>query len=232
MTEPVYVFDLDGTLVDTAPDLLNALNAVLVEEGRLPVDRAEIRHLVGHGARAMLAEAMRRTGTPAAPEALPGLVDSFIVHYRGRIADESRPFPGVVATLTRLAGLGAAMGVLTNKPQELADLLMPALDLARFFRAIHGAGRLGVVKPDARVFHHLLEEMGCAGAPAVMVGDSATDVATARAAGVPVIVMSYGYTPEPAATLGADAVTGDFTAVPELARALPARRAGAGPIPC
>jgi phosphoglycolate phosphatase len=97
---------------------------------------------------------------------------------------------------------------------------MPTLDLARFFSAIHGAGKLEVVKPDARVFHHVLEEMGGAGTGAVMIGDSPTDVATARAAGVPVIALSYGYTPVPADKLGADRVTDDFTTIPRLVKEL------------
>jgi len=220
MTTPALVFDLDGTLVDTAPDLLGALNAVLVREGRRAVDIADLRHLVGHGARTMLNEAMQMTGEPADPARLTGLIDDFIAHYRGHIAAASRPFPGVETTLQSLILEGARMGVLTNKPQELTDLLLPALNLARFFRAIHGAGRLAVAKPDARVFHHVIEEMGGAGSGAVMIGDSATDVATARAAGVPVILVSYGYTPEPAESLGADKVTGDFADVPLLVREL------------
>ncbi len=220
MTGPALVFDLDGTLVDTAPDLLGALNAVLVAQGRRAVAIADLRYLVGHGARAMLAEAMTMTGEPATPERLPGLIDDFIAHYRQHIADESRPFPGVAATLEALRDGGARLGVLTNKPQELTDLLMPALDLARYFGAIHGAGRLDVVKPDARVFRHVLDEMGGAGSGAVMIGDSATDVATARAANVPVILLSYGYTPEPADKLGADRVTDDFTSIPRLVKEL------------
>ena len=220
MATPALVFDLDGTLVDTAPDLLGALNAALIGEGRRAVDLADLRHLVGHGARAMLVEAMRMTGEAATPERLPGLFDAFIVHYRSHIAAESRPFPGVEATLETLFRDGARMGILTNKPEELTNLLIPALNLSRFFRAIHGAGRLEVVKPDARVFHHVLEEMGGVGSGSVMIGDSATDVATARAAGVPVIVLSYGYTPVPAGELGADRVTGDFSDVPRLVREL------------
>jgi phosphoglycolate phosphatase len=168
----------------------------------------------------MLAEAMRMTGEPAEPTRLESLIDDFIAHYRLHIADESRPFPGVTATLTALRDDGARLAVLTNKPQELTNLLMPTLDLARFFSAIHGAGKLEVVKPDARVFHHVLEEMGGAGTGAVMIGDSPTDVATARAAGVPVIALSYGYTPVPADKLGADRVTDDFTTIPRLVKEL------------
>jgi phosphoglycolate phosphatase len=216
---PALIFDLDGTLVDTAPDLLGAINHILEAEGRRAVDMADLRHLVGHGARAMMVQAFAMTGEPLEPMRLPGLIDSFIAYYRANIANESRPFPGVEATLARLSK-GARLGVLTNKPQELTDLLLPAVNLARFFGAIHGAGRMAVSKPDARVFRHVVEELGGPGAGAVMIGDSATDVATARAAGAPVILVDYGYTPEPAAQLGADAVTDDFASVPALVERL------------
>jgi phosphoglycolate phosphatase len=215
---PALVFDLDGTLVDTAPDLLGALNAVLLGEGRPPVNHADLRHLVGFGARAMLAEAFKLTGDAAASDRLPGLVDAFIEHYRAHIAVASRPFPHVVETLEGLKAAGARLGVLTNKPQELTDLLLAALKLDRLFGAIHGAGRYGYSKPDARVFKHVVEELG--GGRALMVGDSSTDVATARAAGVPVILVAYGYTPEPAERLGADAVAAAFSEIPALAARL------------
>ena len=214
-TGPALIFDLDGTLVDTAPDLLGAINFILEREGRKAVDMADLRHLVGHGARVMLAEAFVRTGAPLQPERMSGLMDEYIAHYRANIANRSRPFPGVEATLRRLSA-SSRLGVLTNKPQELTDLLLPAVGLARFFGAIHGAGRMAVSKPDAAVFHHVVEELGGPGKGALMIGDSATDVATARAADVPVILVDYGYTPTPAAELGADAVTSDFADVPAL----------------
>lgn len=214
MTDLALVFDLDGTLVDTAPDLIGALNAVLLQEGRQTVAVDEVRYLVGHGAATMLDKAMRMTGEPVAPERIPGLMDAFVAHYRGHIAADSRMFPGVESTLAALADGGARLGVLTNKPEGLTNLLLPAVGLAKYFRAIHGAGRLEVVKPNARVYHHVVEEMGGDGAGSVMIGDSATDVATARAAGVPVIILTYGYSPEPVQTLGADAVLDDFRDVP------------------
>ena len=218
MPLPALIFDLDGTLVDTAPDLLGALNAVLLAEGRRTVDIGDLRHLVGYGARAMLGEAMTMTGGKVDDTRLPGLIDAFIAHYRAHIADRSRPFPHVVETLAALVKGGARMGVLTNKPQELTGPLLEKLDLAKYFGAIHGAGRFDYVKPDPRVFHHVVEELG--GGNAIMIGDSKTDVATARAAGVPVILLSYGYTPEPARTLGADAVIDDFADVPAWVRKL------------
>lgn len=224
LTTPALIFDLDGTLVDTAPDLLGALNRVLAAEGRRRVDLADLRHLVGHGARAMLAEALSRTGRPAQAERLPELIDAFIAYYREHIADESLPFPGVESTLEGLMGDGFRMGVLTNKPQDLALSLLEKLDLARFFGAIHGAGRFAYSKPDPRVFHHVIDELGGPGNGAIMIGDSPTDVATARAAGAPVVLLSYGYTPDPVETLGADVVTSDFSNLTEVIARLLDRR--------
>jgi phosphoglycolate phosphatase len=213
---PALVFDLDGTLVDTAPDILGALNFVLVREGRRPVTRADLRHLVGHGARTMFAEALAITGGPLPEARVVALIDDYIAHYRAHIADESRPFPGVEETLAHFVQTGARLGVLTNKPQELAVPLLETLGLAKYFAAIHGAGRFSYSKPDARVFHHVVDEMGGEGAGALMIGDSTTDAKTARAAGVPLILLTYGYTPDPVETLGADAIADDFAGLPEL----------------
>ena len=216
MAHPALVFDLDGTLVDTAPDLLGAMNAVLMQEGRETIDPTTLRHMVGFGARSLIEQAMAATGERILAERLPALVDSFVSHYRERIADESRPFPYVVETLSHFQRRGLAMGVLTNKPHELTVPLLDKLDLTKHFGAIHGAGRYAYVKPDPRVLNHLLDELGAKRDRAVMIGDSATDVATARAAGIPVIVLSYGYTPIPAAELGADAVIDRFSDLPSI----------------
>jgi phosphoglycolate phosphatase len=217
-TLPALIFDLDGTLVDTAPDLLAAMNAVLEQQGRRTVDPETLRHMVGFGAASLIRQAMAATGDPVADERLPALVNDFVVHYGAHIADGSVPFPGVIETLTALQAKSVPMGVLTNKPHELAQPLLDALDLSKFFGAIHGAGRFSYVKPDPRVFHHVVEELtGNPNAPAVMVGDSTTDAKTAHAAKAPVILLSYGYTPDPVETLGANAVTGDFRDIPKLA---------------
>ncbi|MEJ0042606.1 MAG: HAD-IA family hydrolase [Rhizomicrobium sp.] len=216
--QTALIFDLDGTLVDTAPDLLGATNAVLRSEGRRAVDPATLRHMVGFGARSLISQAMAATGTPVEDARLAELVDRFLVHYRAHIADESMAFPGVEETLEALLAQDRHLGVLTNKPQEMADLLLKALKLDRFFPVIYGAGRMSYVKPDARIFHDVVRALGAGGG--IMVGDSVTDVATARAAGAPVILVSYGYTPEPADRLGGDAVTDDFRDIPALARRL------------
>ena len=215
-TPLAIVFDLDGTLVDTAPDLLGALNAVLTVEGHEPVVPADLRHIVGHGARAMFEHALQRTGAPVTPERLKALTEQFLAYYRVNIARGSRPFPGVPETLTLFAGRGAGLGVCTNKPQDLTELLLDALDLTRHFPAIIGGGRTPYSKPDPR---HLLEVVSALKGKrerAILVGDSPVDVEAARAADIPVIAMSYGYTPVPVHELGADAVVDDFAKLPEV----------------
>jgi len=215
-TPLAIIFDLDGTLVDTAPDLLAALNAVLTAEGHSPVIPADLRHLVGHGARAMFEHALLRTGASVPPSRLASLTEGFLAYYRANIACGSAPFPGVPETLDLLAGRGAGLGICTNKAQDLTELLLEALNLTRHFPAVIGGGRTPYSKPDPR---HLLETVNALKGRrdrAVLVGDSPVDVAAARAAGIPVIAMSYGYTPVPVAELGADAIADDFAALPEL----------------
>ena len=217
---PALIFDLDGTLVDTAPDLLDALNVVLANEGRRSVDHAALRRLVGFGARTLMAEAFKMTGDPADPARIESLVGAFIAHYRSHIADSSRPYSGVEETLAAYRAEGARMGVLTNKPHELTLLLMSKLGLDKYVAAIFGQGRMPYTKPDARIFADVVRDAAGAGAGAVMIGDSITDVQTARAGCAPVILVSYGYTPQPARTLGADAVVDDFREVPAAVRRL------------
>jgi phosphoglycolate phosphatase len=219
MPLPALIFDLDGTLVDTAPDLLGATNAVLRSERREEIDPATLRHMVGFVALSLIQQAMAATGTPVRSDGhARELVDRFLVHYRAHIADTSAPFPGVEDTLADLQAKGERMAVLTNKPHDMAVLLLDKLNLSRFFPVIYGAGRMSYVKPDARIFHDVVRDLG--GEPGIMVGDSITDVATARAANALVILVNYGYTPEPAHTLGGDVVTGDFRDIPRLAMRL------------
>ena len=210
---PALIFDLDGTLADTAPDLLGATNAVLAAKGRPLLDLNHLRHMVGFGARALIAQAMEASGAPVTEDQMPALVEIFLDHYRAHIADGTRLFPGVPQTLAALKARGARLGVLTNKPQELTDPLLPLLGLDGVFAAVYGAGRKPYTKPDPRIFHEVVGD--CGGAPGVMIGDSITDLNTARAAGAPCILFSYGFTPVPAAELGADLVLDDFAALPE-----------------
>ena len=220
---PALIFDLDGTLADTSPDLLGATNAVLAARGLPLMDLGHLRHMVGFGARALINQVMEASGAPATEAEMPALVEIFLAHYRDHIADGSRLFSGVLETLTSLKAGGAHLAVLTNKPQELTDPLLPLLGLGGIFAAVYGAGRKGYTKPDPRIFHDLVEDLsrqGWGGGPAVMIGDSITDLNTARAAGAPCVLVSYGFTPVPAHALGGDAVIDDFAQLPDALRDL------------
>ncbi|MGZ5987384.1 MAG: HAD hydrolase-like protein, partial [Caulobacteraceae bacterium] len=131
----VIAFDLDGTLVDTAPDLVGTLNVILAEEGLRPLAMAHARDLIGHGARRLLERGFQAAGEPLPEERMPALFDRFIARYLAHIADESRPFPGVVDALEALRADGARLAVCTNKPTGLSTSLLAALDLARLFDA-------------------------------------------------------------------------------------------------
>lgn len=204
-------FDLDGTLVDTAPDLVGSLNAILAEEGlpALPFD--DVRKMVGRGARALLERGFAAAGAPLDADQAPALVERFVALYLGRIAHESAPFPGVVETLEDLRASGARLVVCTNKLTHLSVALLDALDLTRHFDAVVGADSAPAPKPDPR---HVLAAIAAVGgdpARAVMVGDSINDVLAAKAAHVPALLVSFGYTEAPVETLGGDLLIDAFS---------------------
>jgi phosphoglycolate phosphatase len=176
--------------------------------------------MVGFGAVALITQAMEASGAPVVEGDMPTLIEIFLDHYRGHIADGTRLFPDVTETLAALKQQGARLGVLTNKPQELTDLLLPQLGLSDFFSAIYGAGRKPYTKPDPRIFHDVVADLSAEAGSAVMIGDSVTDLNTARAAVAPCILMSYGFTPVPAAVLGADIVLDEFRLLPQALRDL------------
>jgi phosphoglycolate phosphatase len=216
-------FDLDGTLVDTAPDLVGALNHLLREESLpgLPLDSARL--MVGRGARALIERGFEAAGADLDPASMPALFERFIEIYLARIANESRPFEGVERALDVLAAAGAVLCVCTNKRTDLSLALLDALSLTSRFAAVVGADLAPAAKPDPS---HLEAAIAAAGGTldrALMVGDSISDIAAARAAAVPSIVVSFGYTEIAAAELGADHLIEHFDALPALAQRLLSR---------
>jgi phosphoglycolate phosphatase len=223
-------FDLDGTLVDSAPDLIGTLNMLLGQEGIAPLPLDEARPFIGYGARRLIERGFAAQGAEVPAGAMTDLFQRFLVHYNARLADESRPFPGVVDALTELKAAGAKLCVCTNKLTGLSNNVLAALDLARFFDAVVGADAAPAAKPDPR---HLIAAVEAAGgdiARAVMVGDAATDAGAARAAGTPLVLVSFGYTEIPAAELAPDILIHHFddltNACVRLLTACPAQATG------
>lgn len=227
MAPLTLVFDLDGTLVDTAPDLARTMNTLLTKNGREALEPASVRSMVGQGARALMAKAFERTGGPADDALLDRLYDQFLEHYVGSIDQLSAPYPGVVETLDHFKAASAVMAVCTNKPESASHRLLAALGLDQYFGAVLGGDSLSVRKPHR---DHILESVRRAGgdiANAIMIGDTLNDIEAARNAGVPVIAVSYGYSEPPVSTHKPDHLIDDFTALPALIETIGARPAPA-----
>ena len=206
------VCDLDGTLVDTAPDLCGALNSVLTESGLPAVPFDDARLLVGQGARAMVQRGIERMADSRQFD-LERLVARFLEEYRARLTRESLPYPGVRQALDEIAKMGHGLAVCTNKPEDLARQMLAELGFAWFGDAVVGVGTFEFRKPDRRTLEGAVAKAGGTIGRAVMVGDSRTDVETARNAGVRVVLVSYGYRGEPVEALDADFTVDDFAAV-------------------
>ncbi len=216
------VFDLDGTLIDSAPDLRTALNRLLAAEGRRPLALPEVAAMIGDGAAKLVERAFAATGE-AAGAANRELTRRFVALYVAHAADETRPVEGVPETLAALRSAGLKLGICTNKPERATWTVLQALDLDAYFAAVIGGDSVpGAQKPDPAMVFAVLGRLGADPSRAVMVGDSGNDVAAARAAGLPVIVRAGGYTAVPAAALGADLVIDDFADLPASIAALDA----------
>src|SRR5262249_44529781 len=202
MVSPTVVFDLDGTLVDPAPDLVAALNVILAREGLPPLPYAAARNMVGGGARLMLERGLVAEGRALPAAEVDRLVKAFIAHYADHIADGSRAFPGLTDALDALAAAGCRLAVCTNKLEWLSLRLLEALGLKGRFVAICGADTFGMRKPDPEILRRTIARAEGQVQRAIMVGDSVTDIATAQAAGVPVIAVDFGYSETPVAKLG------------------------------
>jgi phosphoglycolate phosphatase len=208
------IFDLDGTLVDTAPDLIDTLNVILGREGLPAVPYDEARALIGHGARSMIERGLAVAGRPAGE--IERLFGDFVAHYADHVADRSRPFPGVEAALDTLAGRGCIFAVCTNKLEWLSVRLLESLSLAGRFAAICGQDTFGVQKPHPDALLGTLRRAGGSLERAVMVGDSHTDIATARAALMPVVAVDFGYTEIPVTELRPDKIISTYNALPDV----------------
>ena len=214
------VFDLDGTLAETAPDLMGALNFVLQREGVAPLPVAAARRLLGAGGRALIQRGFAEAGRTIDAATLDRLFVDFLAHYNAHIADETTLFPGVVACLDRCAAAGWRLAVCTNKMEKSTKLLLGELGVLDRFAFVCGQDTFGVGKPDPKPLVETIRAAGGDLARAVMVGDSKTDIAIARAAGVPVVCVDFGYTDVPVAELGPDRVVSHFDAVFAAAVAL------------
>src|SRR6201992_2570665 len=204
------VFDLDGTLVDTAPDLVNALNFVLGREGLPAIPPASARNMIGAGARRMIERGLELEDRTTSVADITRLTGDFVDHYAAHIADESRPFEGLEGALDVLAANGFRFAVCTNKLEWLSKLLLDRLGLSGRFAAICGADTFGVSQPDPAILQQTVARAGGELSATIMIGDAGPDVGVARRAGVPVIGVEFGYTEVPIAALKPDRLLGHF----------------------
>ncbi|MGL5735757.1 MAG: phosphoglycolate phosphatase [Beijerinckiaceae bacterium] len=225
---PTIVFDLDGTLADSARDLMKTLNVVLASQGLPAVPHERARDLLGAGARPLIERGFHLYGKALEGALLERLYQQFLDHYHAHLADETVLFPGALAAMDRLRNAGYRLAVCTNKLESHSRTLLDALGITDRFAAICGKDSFAHFKPDPR---HLTDTIALAGGRpdrAIMVGDSRTDIDTAKAAGIPVIAVTFGYTNVPVSELGPDVVIEHFDALDEAVaqclRLLPASK--------
>jgi phosphoglycolate phosphatase len=224
MKRNALIFDLDGTLVDSLPDLAAALAATLREIGAPALSSAAVRGMIGDGTPALVARALAARGLPAS--LLDERLARFMALYEAAPVARTRPYPGVTETLAALRGDGRRLAVCTNKPQQAALAVLRGLALDGFFAAVVGGDVLAVKKPDPAHLRAAIAALGAAPGEAVMIGDNEHDVAMAKAAGVPVILVRYGYHRVPLETLAADLQIDAFSELPDaLARLDPMQAA-------
>ncbi|MDB5572407.1 MAG: HAD-superfamily hydrolase, subfamily variant 1 [Hyphomicrobiales bacterium] len=212
---PLLVLDLDGTIADTAADLIGTLNFIMAREGLAAVSLASGRAMVGAGARALLERGYAASGQSVEADELDALFHEFLAIYESRIAQETRLFPGFESALDRFAAAGWRFAVCTNKIEGPSVKLLTALGVAHRFEAICGQDTFriegeAISKPDPRALTLTIAQAGGAPSDAVMVGDSRTDILTAQNAGVPVVAVDFGYTDVHVSELGPDRVISHF----------------------
>ena len=206
----LMVFDLDGTLVDTAADLIASLDVALDMRGHPQSEPVTARSWIGHGARQMIRNALEHHKIPFNEPAIDAMYRDFLTHYQANMSRFSRPFPALIEALDALADSGWIFAVCSNKQERLCRQLLDELEMSSLFATISGGDTFGVSKPDP---NHLLGTIEAASGDrrrAIMVGDASTDVNAARAASVPVIGVTFGYTPVPMVELGPDLLLDSF----------------------
>jgi phosphoglycolate phosphatase len=219
-SDRTVVFDLDGTLVDTAPDLISALNFVLDREGLPPVPLKSARTMIGAGVRRLLERGLEVDGRNASVEDINRLTDDFIDYYAAHIADASRPFEGLETALDDLQAQGYRFAVCTNKLEWLSRRLLDRLGLSARFAAICGADTFGISKPDPAILQQTVARAGGQLSTTIMVGDAGPDIGVARRAGIPVIGVEFGYTEVPIAELKPDRLIGHMRELPAAVESL------------
>jgi phosphoglycolate phosphatase len=222
---PLVIFDLDGTLIDTAPDLVASVNHTIAALDLAPVGYEDLTYLVGHGARTMIERACKLGGYHLKEEAFPPLLERFIAFYSDTMPGDSKPYPGLIAALDRLKASGFGLAVCTNKMELLAVTLLKKLQLDQHFSVIVGGDTFAVRKPDGGHILGTIERSGGDPERAVMVGDSVNDIIAARNAGVPSIGVPFGYSDVDIATLSPDRIIQHYDQLtPELVEGLLAVR--------
>jgi len=190
---PLLLCDLDGTLVDSAPDLGDALNRLLKEQGKPELPLKKVISFVGDGARKLVERGIKATGLEGSPQSLDRLTERFLELYEQSLTKETRPYPGLVEALEQVRDAGWRLAVCTNKPEKPSRRILQDLNLSAFFETVAGGDSYDVRKPDPGHILRLIEDLDASPAETIMLGDGANDVRAAAAAGIPVILAGFGY---------------------------------------
>lgn len=210
------IFDLDGTLVDTADDLIGAMNAIAHRFDLPQIDPVEARPIAGRGGRALMRHAAAKVGREMDDDQVIVAYPPFLDAYEERIADNSRYFPGASEVVDQLLSDGWKVGICTNKPERLARILMDALGGFERYGVLLGADSLPIRKPDPKHVWETIDRLGGARSHAIMIGDTETDRQAAANAAIPCVLYAHGFSPTPIETLAPEAIFSDYALLPDL----------------